>query len=185
MTPLEVLEPAPIVGGLQLSYSIACERTSTSATSIRVLATLTNVGRDLRHLQIDRVEVRDRDDAGFLEVCSRFATEPAEELCGLGQEFADWRHTPLQVTLKPGETYTEEWVVGTQGLRAANIDGSWRDGVICLESATTYRFRLTALPQDLDDPRRTANGLSTYFPFVSIPGPVYQLTLSRLPSAPN
>lgn len=179
------LEAAPIVHGLQLIYTIANAPVDGSGAMLRIRATLTNVGSVPRHLADSRVEERDRKGAGLLEVSSRFATDPQEEICGMDQAFENWHYTPLNLTLNPGESHTEEWVVSPQGVKAVRMDGTRRDGVICLSLATTYKLRLIVMPQDLDDGRRVSPGRDLYYPTTSIPGPLFLVQLNQLPTAPN
>ena len=74
------LEAAPIVHGIQLIYTITKAPMDGSGAILRIRATLTNVGSVPRHLANRRVEERDRKGAGLLEVSSRFATDPQEEI---------------------------------------------------------------------------------------------------------
>ena len=179
------LEAAPIVHGLQLIYTIANASIDGSGAILRIRATLTNVGSVPRHLANSRVEERDRKGAGLLEVSARFATDPQEEICGMDQAFENWHYTPLNLTLNPNESHTEEWVVSPQGVKAVRMDGTGRDGVICLSLTTTYKLRLTVMPQDLDDGRRVSRGRDLYYPTTSIPGPLFLVQLNQLPTAPN
>ena len=118
------LEAAPIVHGLQLIYTIANAPIDGSGVLLRIRATLTNVGSVPRHLANSRVEERDRKGAGLLEVSSRFATDPQEEICGMDQAFENWHYTPLNLTLNPNESHTEEWFVSSQGVKAVRMDGT-------------------------------------------------------------
>ena len=62
--PLQ-LEAAPVVRGLQLTYTIANELMDGSGTMLRIRATLTNVGSVPRHLAVSRIEESDRKGAGL------------------------------------------------------------------------------------------------------------------------
>ena len=103
----------------------------------------------------------------------------------MDQAFENWHYTPLNLTLNPNESHTEEWFVSPQGVKAVRMDGTGRDGVICLSLATTYKLRLTVMPQDLDDGRRVSPGRDPYYPTTSIPGPLFLVQLNQLPTAPN
>ena len=69
-------------------------------------------------------------------------------------------HTLVQVILRPGEVLKEEWVVTGRGVPAARVDGSPRDGEVCLDKPGKYRVRAVLAVQDMDRSGRKRDGAS-------------------------
>jgi hypothetical protein len=144
---------------------------------------LWNVGGRPRTLATYRVEMLDETEAGLLQIGSRFATEPELKLCGLRQQASDWKHTAVQVTLEPGKVLSEEWVITGRGVPTARIDGSLRDGEVCLNQKGKYRIRAVLVVEDMDRSERRRDGSGTYHPYLVLPSNICSLQVAG--TAPN
>ena len=95
------VEAGPVIEGLQLVMRVHMTATIHQVVSARL--ELRNVGKRPRTLATYRVEMLDSAEAGLLQVGTSFATEPELKLCGMRQQATDWKHTLVQVSLRPGE----------------------------------------------------------------------------------
>jgi len=154
----------PVIEDLQLLMHVHTTATIPQVVSARL--ELRNVGKRPRTLATYRVEMLDSAEAGLLQVGTGFATEPELKLCGLRQQATDWKHTLVQVTLGPGEVLKEEWVLTGRGVPTAKIDGSPRDGEVCLDKPGKYRVRGVLAVRDMDRSERKRDGARTYHPYL-------------------
>ena len=172
-------EYGAVVEGLQLLMSVQMTATNPQVVSARL--ELRNVGKRPRTLATYRVEFLDSAKAGLLQIGTRFATEPELKLCGLRQQATDWKHALVQVTVRPGEVLKEEWVITGRGVPTARIDGSPRDGEVCLDQPGKYRVRAVLAVQDMDRSERKQDGAKTYHPYLVLTSNICSLEVA----APN
>ena len=176
-------ESGPVIEGLQLL--IRLQRAATIPRVVTARLELRNLGKRPRTLATYRVEMLDEAEAGLLQLGTRFATEPELKLCGLRQQATDWKHTAVQVTLRPGEVLKEEWVITGRGVPTAKIDGSLRDGEVCLDQLGKYRIRAVLAVQDMDRSERKRGGSGTYHPYLVLPSNICSLEVAGAARAPN
>ena len=166
-------ESGPVIEGLQLLLHL--QRAATIPRVVIARLELRNIGKRPRTLATYRVEMLDEAKAGLLQIGTRFATEPELKLCGLRQQATDWKRTPVRVTLRPGEVLEEEWVITGRGVPTARIDGSLRDGEVCLDQVEKYRIRGVLAVQDMDRIERKRGGSGMYHPYLVLPSNVCRL----------